>query len=497
MDSRHFSVVLLIITATIVSITEGKKKLFCYYSSYARYRAGPGRFTPENIDPYLCTHVILAFFQPTQNGLGVGPAQADHLGPNGLYARTVALKKKNPTLRVLLAIGGWVVGSKPFLPVISTPASINSFCRSVVTFLRQHGMDGMDMDWEFPGVRGSTPRDKPKFTLLLKSLQDEFRREAARTGREKLILTLATAAGSYYIGEGYEPEQIVQYPDYLLLMTYNYHGYPDYLLLMTYNYHGSWENVTGHHSAVWSSYKDTGPRVNLNMKWTVDYWLSKGARRDKIIVGLATYGMTFTLKDPNNHGVLAPAYGGGRGAQYTREKGIMSYYEVCENLAQNGWNRVWIQDQKVPYAYGGDQWVGYDDPDSVRIKVESLINNYDLAGAFVWSVEMDDFKGRCGQGPYPLIHTIINSMQGGGTGRPLTTPIPTTPVPTYVTPVTTNPDGGYYDCARIGRPVFKDWNNCRQFVVCVRQVGGSTDPSRSPAHSSTPLTTPTWSVCTI
>ena len=45
--------------------------------------------------------------------------------------------------------------------------------------------------------------------------------------------------------------------------------------------------------------------------------------------------------------------------------------QVCENLARYGWKKVWIEDQKCPYAYGGDQWVGYDDPRSLRIKVQN------------------------------------------------------------------------------------------------------------------------------
>jgi chitinase len=33
----------------------------CYFGSWAKYRPGLGKFDVENIDPYLCTHVIYGF----------------------------------------------------------------------------------------------------------------------------------------------------------------------------------------------------------------------------------------------------------------------------------------------------------------------------------------------------------------------------------------------------------------------------------------------------
>ncbi|WP_370465945.1 glycosyl hydrolase family 18 protein, partial [Salmonella enterica] len=35
--------------------------MVCYFSSWARYRPGDGMFDVDNIDPFLCTHIIFAF----------------------------------------------------------------------------------------------------------------------------------------------------------------------------------------------------------------------------------------------------------------------------------------------------------------------------------------------------------------------------------------------------------------------------------------------------
>lgn len=63
--------------------------------------------------------------------------------------------------------------------------------------------------------------------------------------------------------------------------------------------------------------------------WTIDYWLNKaGAPRDKVIVGISTYGTTFTLTSPARHGLKAATTGPGKAGKYTQEPGTLAYYEV-------------------------------------------------------------------------------------------------------------------------------------------------------------------------
>lgn len=81
-------------------------QIVCYYTNWSQYRVKIGKFTPEDIQPDLCTHVIFAFGWLKKNKLTSFESNDETKdGKIGLYERIVGLKKANPSLKVLLAIG--------------------------------------------------------------------------------------------------------------------------------------------------------------------------------------------------------------------------------------------------------------------------------------------------------------------------------------------------------------------------------------------------------
>lgn len=102
---------------------------------------------------------------------------------------------------------------------------------------------------------------------------------------------------------------------------------------------------------------------------------------------------------------------------------MLAYFEICDLISSGNWEK-YRDDYGFPYIVNGDQWVGYDDAESIHQKVNILshlkieifhcstvnfqvfyVNRRGLGGVYIWTVDMDDFKGICGD-KYPLLSTI-------------------------------------------------------------------------------------------
>ena len=94
---------------------------------------------------------------------------------------------------------------------------------------------------------------------------------------------------------------------------------------------------------------------------SVHYWLENGATPEKLVLGIPFYGKSFTLINPNKNKIGALSSGAFKGP-YSKIIGHLGYNELCEMQMQGGWKAFYRTDQKVPFTYKGDQWVGYDNP---------------------------------------------------------------------------------------------------------------------------------------
>lgn len=363
----------------------------CYLGSWAVYRPSHGKFSVEDIDPTLCTHVVYAFAGMDETTYEMIPLDRNYdIDQNG-YARAVALKQRNPRLKVTIAVGGWNEGSIKYSKMAKSSRTRALFINSVVAFISKHKFDGLDLDWEYPANYGGKPDDKKNFVSLCQELRRAFRRD--------WVLTAAVGAGQNTVETAYDLQALARELDYLHLMAYDYHG--------------NWEKVTGHNAPLYSRDDESGPERRLNVAYSVNYYLRNGVPPQKLVLGLAMYGRTFRLQHSSNHGIGAPVQKTAFAGDYTPcEDGFLGYNEICEKqVSERGlWKVVRHEAHQAPYMYRDDKWVSYDDADSIKRKV-AFARSCELAGVMVWSIDTDDFQGRAGAGRYPLLTAINRALQ--------------------------------------------------------------------------------------
>ncbi|TGZ49232.1 Uncharacterized protein DBV15_12857, partial [Temnothorax longispinosus] len=252
-------------------------KVVCYFTNWAWYRPGIGRYMPENINHTLCTHIVYGFAHLDYSELVIKVKDSETDYDNHFYKRVVAYKERG--LKVLLALGGWEdsAGGK-----YSRLANCNK------------GPDS----------------DKENFAAILRELKAKFK-------KKKLLLSAAVSSDMQVIDKGYDVPALAKYLDWITVMASEYHGY--------------WDERTGHVAPLYYHPDDEkyyDEMYYLNANYSINYWISKGAPPRSIVMGTPLYGRSFSLANKNVHGLNAPTYGGGKAGEVTNETGFLSYYEV-------------------------------------------------------------------------------------------------------------------------------------------------------------------------
>ena len=152
---------------------------------------GSGKFTVDNLDPSVCTHMIYAFAVLDGATNTIKPFDSWVDIDQQFYAKFTALKSKNPNLKTMIAIGGYTDSqSSKYSQMANDPNKVKTFVSSVVAFIKKYGFDGLDVDWEYPGAA-----DKAAFGNLLKALRQAL-------APEGYLLSVAVAAGQQTIDNG-------------------------------------------------------------------------------------------------------------------------------------------------------------------------------------------------------------------------------------------------------------------------------------------------------
>jgi chitinase len=317
---------------------------------------------PGQVDAKYLTRINYAFAN-IQGGRMVLGAPADAQN----FAQLTALRNVNPRLTVLVSVGGWL-WSTSFSDMALTAESRRAFEESVMEFLAQYDLDGLDIDWEYPGLPGAghpyRAEDKQNFTALLEELRARFDAEAKRTGR-RLYLTIAMGAGDDVLAHT-EMRKVERYVDTVNLMTYDY-------------YEAGSDATTGHHAPL---YADPADPKKASSDETVREYEKAGVPAGKILLGVPFYGRAWGDVPDNNHGLFQPGKTvAGVDAQYSA---------IVANMLGQGFTRYWDDAAKAPYLYSAEKhiFVSYEDPESLRLKCD-YARSHKLGGVMFWEYSGD------------------------------------------------------------------------------------------------------------
>ena len=288
-------------------------------------------WTNEVPDPSTMTHINYAFGHVNDTFNGVRIDNPDRL------RMIVGLKSQNPSLKVMLSVGGW--GSGRFSEMAATTENRMAFAKDCKRVVEEFGLDGIDIDWEYPTQSqakiSSSPEDTKNFTLLMRDLRKVL-------GKKKL-LTAATVSTADYI----DFRSCVPYMDFVNVMAYDMGG------------------QRGHHASLFPS-EHAGYFTSSR---AVEAHLKAGVPREKLVMGVPFYG-----KGRNDD----------EGVRMFRRSGRLP----------EGYQHLWDEKGRFPFvadAEGKFVW-GYENARSLSEKCQFILDNH-LRGGMYWDYASDTPQG--------------------------------------------------------------------------------------------------------
>lgn len=316
---------------------------------------------------------------PCQEALDGALAWRDEAADGANLRALVALKQQHPHFKVVLSVGGWDWSNR-FSNVAASPRARANFIASSLRAMRRYGLDGVDLDWEYPGEAGvpcvagevcARAEDKQNFVIWAQELREAYDAAGRQDGKHYSI-TIAAGANASYVGDGVWLKELARSLDWINLMAYDYHM--------------PWEKNSGHHAALFD-----------DVAGSVQRYLRAGVTAEQLVLGVPFYGYGWKgcpggpagdgLNQPCQGGISDGINGGNSyGFGMLRARGVLT----PALAGGKGYMRYWNAYAKVPYLYNAQEqvWIAYEDPESLRQKA-GYIRQQGLRGAMFWELSAD------------------------------------------------------------------------------------------------------------
>ncbi|KAI9171635.1 Molybdenum cofactor sulfurase [Paramyrothecium foliicola] len=343
-----------------------------YFPNWSIYGAG---YSPQDLPADQITHLLYAFADIKTDGEVVSSDPnsdvvkrfaTDQESPTennayGCVKQVYLLKKRNRKMKTLLSIGGWTYSQQgKFQNAAKDETSRKRFASSAVKLVADWGMDGIDIDWEYP----KNDEEARQFVQLLTATREALDQYALdNKQRYRYLLTIAASANP----KNYDL-QLLEEMDPLL----------DAWHLMAYDYAGDWDKTTGNQANLYPD-PNNKEATKFNTEEALAGYLARGIPASKIVLGLPLYGRSFL----ETTGLGAPFVGMGEGSI---DKGIWLF----RDLPRPGANVHFNVEVGATHSYDAKikELVSFDDDKSAKLKAE-YIQSRGLGGAVFWEASGD------------------------------------------------------------------------------------------------------------
>mmetsp|Transcript_42176 Transcript_42176/g.88574 ORF Transcript_42176/g.88574 Transcript_42176/m.88574 type:complete len:745 (+) Transcript_42176:205-2439(+) len=343
---------------------------FGYYASWAIWRGSDcNNIGPDDIDVegFEYTHLAYAFAGINEFG-ELAAWNGNTFDETRLYGRFNLLKTASPDLKTLIAVGGASLDSSLFSNAASTALKRQNFAESAVEFLEAYDFDGIDLDWEYPGE--TSTRDWVNYPLLCEALRDAF----DEAGHKDWLITVATTIDRDKLKRGYDLLEMAPHVDWFNMMAYD-----------IYSIGG--DRAKAH----------TDLNTMPSIRSTMDYVFTLGISRSKLVLGLATYGRSFRLLEPETCATAGcPISGPGLTGCYG-QAGELPFFQLEESYSSSA--TVNPETDSVELVVG-ETWTTYDNAETFETKYQYAYRQC-MRGVMWWTV---DFIKE------PLLDTFVEAI---------------------------------------------------------------------------------------
>ncbi|HMT29800.1 MAG TPA: glycosyl hydrolase family 18 protein, partial [Bacteroidia bacterium] len=312
-----YFLILFVLSVQFVA-AEPCREVVGYFAGWKWYKRNK-LVNPESIDYSKFTIINYAFFKPLENGtVTEGDSWADHIILKGKLKKvngnmvndpssSLVFKAHSHGVKVVGSVGGWS-WSSVFPGIAADPVKRMQFAASCVDIIEKYNLDGIDIDWEYPGhkAHNGSAADKQNFTLLLQTIRNSLNAYEKISGR-KMLLTGAFGPAPNHM-EQIEWEKVTPLLDIIHMMTYNYYGACD--------------KTANHNCPLFKPLKaNAAYNIDATLKTLNEIY---NVPLSKITLGLAFYGRSVIMN--NESGLFDTSTGRPDDVTFPEEKGTPSYY---------------------------------------------------------------------------------------------------------------------------------------------------------------------------